>query len=84
MAVSIAASGYSLCDSAEQWLVDNPATPDEENSFHYRFCIFNLENLTVTQNGPIGTLIMTGGVVAAVVVVAVDVSWMRNQRPTSR
>ena len=42
-------SGYAIDgDTAEQWLVDNPATPNLENRLHYRFYIFNLETRTAS------------------------------------
>jgi hypothetical protein len=74
-------SGYAIDgDSAEQWLVDNPATPDEENSLQYRFYIFNLENITIAQDDLIEPLIMAGGVSAAVMIAAVVVVWKRSHR----
>ncbi|MGY5878760.1 MAG: hypothetical protein RTV31_00860 [Candidatus Thorarchaeota archaeon] len=74
-------SGYGIDgDSAEQWLVDNPATLDEVNSLHYRFYIFNLENITFTENNLIGPLIMIGGVSATVMIVAVVVFRWRNSK----
>ena len=74
-------SGYAIDgDSAEQWLVDNPATPDEEDSLQYRFYIFNLENITITQNGMIEPLIIAEGVFATVMIAAVVIFWKRNQK----
>ncbi|UCE10085.1 MAG: hypothetical protein JSW61_14115 [Candidatus Thorarchaeota archaeon] len=41
-------SGYAIEGQiAEQWLTDNPFTLEDENRLHYRFYIFNLENLTL-------------------------------------
>jgi hypothetical protein len=41
-------SGYAIEGLiAEQWLKDNPFTPEDENKLHYRFYIFNLENLAL-------------------------------------
>ncbi|MHA2230682.1 MAG: hypothetical protein ACXABL_15910, partial [Candidatus Thorarchaeota archaeon] len=67
-------------DTAEQWLVDNPATLDEENSLQYRFYIFNLENITFTENDLIAPLIMVGGVSATAIIVTVVVVRRRNSK----
>jgi hypothetical protein len=67
-------------DTAEQWLVDNPATLDEENSLQYRFYIFNLENITFTKNDLIAPLILVGGVSATVMIVVVLLR--RNSKST--
>ena len=75
-------SGYAIDgDSAEQWLVDNPATPDEESSLQYRFYIFNLENITIPQDGQIEPLIIAGSVFATAMVVVLVVFWRRHQTP---
>jgi hypothetical protein len=74
-------SGYAIDgDTAEQWLVDNPATLDEENSLQYRFYIFNLENITFTENDLIAPLIMVGGVSATAIIVTVVVVRRRNSK----
>jgi hypothetical protein len=74
-------SGYAIDgDTAEQWLVDNPATPDVENSLQYRFYIFNLENITIPRNGLFEPLIIAGGVFSTVMIAVVVFSWKRNQK----
>jgi hypothetical protein len=73
-------SGYAIDgDSAEQWLVGNPATPDEENRLQYRFYIFNLQNITITQNGLMEPLVVAGGIFATVMIAVVVVFWRRNR-----
>jgi hypothetical protein len=73
-------SGYAIDgDSAEQWLVDNPATPDEENNLQYRFYIFNLENITYNEQGLIEPLVVAGGVIVTVMIAGVVVFWKRSR-----
>ncbi|MFX1252419.1 MAG: hypothetical protein ACFFCZ_12515 [Promethearchaeota archaeon] len=53
--------GYSIdAYEVEEWLTNNPATPDLNDTLHYRFYIFNLEGLTdetsTTSNVPSWTL----------------------------
>jgi hypothetical protein len=72
-------SGYAIDgDSAEQWLVDNPATPNEENSLQYRFYIFNLENITIPQNSQIDPLVLVGGTFATGMIVIAVIFWKRR------
>ncbi|UCE10800.1 MAG: hypothetical protein JSW61_02385 [Candidatus Thorarchaeota archaeon] len=74
-------SGYEIDgDKAEQWLVDNPATPDKENSLQYRFYIFNLENITANEDHLMESLIIAGGVSATVTIVAVIVFRRRHSK----
>jgi hypothetical protein len=65
-------SGYAIDgDTAEQWLVDNPATQNQENCLHYRFYIFNLENITIPESNLMLLLIISGGLSALIVIVVV-------------
>ena len=73
-------SGYAIDgDTAEQWLVDNPATPNQENSLHYRFYIFNLENITIPEKNLMVPLII-GGSLSAIFVIVVVILFRRRKR----
>jgi hypothetical protein len=75
-------SGYAIDgDTAEQWLVDNPATQNQENSLHYRFYIFNLANITIpNNNNNLMVLLIIGGGLSASVVVVMVILFKRRQR----
>ena len=74
-------SGYAIDGNVvEQWLVDNPYTSQDENTIHYRFYIFNLENLTIYEDDILPTLIVVVGVGSGATILIAAVFYVKRRR----
>jgi hypothetical protein len=73
-------SGYAIEGSiVEEWLTENPPTPEMSDKIHYRFYMMNLENITLVspdnQTSLMPVLIVGAG---AVIIVALVVVWKKR------
>jgi len=67
-------SGYAIDGfSVEEWLTENPFTPDVEDGLHYRFYIMNLENISIVESsvyvGLVPYFIIGAGIIGIAVIV---------------
>jgi len=65
-----AIDGYA----AENWLIENPFTPEVEGSIHYRFYIMNLENISSGEPLSLPTLlpyILVGTAIVGIVTLVI-------------
>ena len=74
-------SGYAIDGNVvEQWLVDNPYTSENEDAIHYRFYIFNLENLTIYEDNTMSNLIVAIGVGSGATFLIAAVFYVKRKR----
>jgi len=68
-------SGYAINGyAAEDWLIENPFTPEVEDSIHYRFYIMNLENISPGEPLSLPTLlpyILVGTAIVGIVTLVI-------------